>query len=167
MLFSSSPAFFQNSFITLSAVYLNRRISHKNEVCIIVCIFTVNSVGNCVVIIPVTQGWNHSRLFLIHFRCTAMYHKKWALSFLSGLSLIVLPILHNCSSSCTYLQQFYFVSVLSGKFIIISFAAYSPLRLTYLLYFFNIFDFLRDYITYLFSWDIKHCAVFSQLYRAS
>jgi len=36
LLFSSSPAFFQNSFITLSAVYLNLRISHKNEVCVIV-----------------------------------------------------------------------------------------------------------------------------------
>jgi hypothetical protein len=72
LLFSSSPAFFQNSFITLSAVYLNLRIRHKNEVCIIVCIFTVNAVGNFAVIIPATQGWNHSRLFLIHFRCTAM-----------------------------------------------------------------------------------------------
>jgi hypothetical protein len=135
LLFSSSPAFFQNSFITLSAFYLNLRISHKNEVCLIVCIYTVNTVGIFAAVIPVTEGWNHPRLFLIHLRCTAMYHKKWALSFLTGLSRTVRPILHNCSSPCAHLQHFYFVSVLSGKFIIISFAAFSPLMLTHLLYF--------------------------------
>jgi hypothetical protein len=56
LLFSSSPAFFQNSFITLSAVYLNIRIFHKAEVCIIVCIFTVNSVGNFAIVIPANHG---------------------------------------------------------------------------------------------------------------
>lgn len=95
LLFSSSPAFFQNSFITLSAVCLNLRISHKNEVCIVFCIFTVNSVGNFAVFNPVTQGWNHPTLLFIHFRCTAMYRQKWALSFLSGLSRTVLPVLPN------------------------------------------------------------------------
>jgi hypothetical protein len=56
LLFPSSPDFFQNSFITLSSVYLNIRISHKAEVCTIVCIFTVNSISNFVIVIPVTHG---------------------------------------------------------------------------------------------------------------
>jgi hypothetical protein len=100
LLFSISPAFFQNSFITLSAVYLNLRMSHKNEVCIIVGIFTVNSVGNFFVIIPATQGWTHPRLFLIHFRCTAMYHQKWALLFVFFQTFtVVLRLLPIYSSS--------------------------------------------------------------------
>jgi hypothetical protein len=65
---------------------------------------------------------------------------------------IVLRLVPICSSSI--------LSVYSGKFIILSFAACSPFRLTYLLYFSNIFDFLGEYITHLFSWDIKHCAVY-------
>ena len=50
LLFSSSPAFFQNSFLTLCAVYLNLRISHKIEVCIIVGKFADSSVGNFAVV---------------------------------------------------------------------------------------------------------------------
>jgi hypothetical protein len=161
-LFSSSPAFFQNSFITLSAVYLNVRISHKNEVYLqLIVSVTLLSLFQRLRVGPI-PGFSSFTSDVLRYII-----KNGHLYLCLAYRLLFFQSFTIFSSHCTSLQQFYFVSVLSGKFIIISFAACSLLRSINLLCFSNTLDFLKEYITHLFSWDIKHCAVFSQLYRAS